>query len=330
MPLGKDKFYYAYDIQSDWKVKGKKMQKVLVIGYGEIGSRHAQSLIQTDTNLALTILEKNQEVVERFHDRLPQLPNIQFVQDVAEINQEEFALLIMATPSNGRFKLLYEMVQNVSFKKIILEKFLFTDIDDYAKAQKLLQEKNIQAWVNCPRRYYPAYQKMQQKMILMNKRQTGKVSISGTAIQLGSNLIHFMDAASFLFQSKPQKIHFQDWEVIDSKRKNFKEIVGNVDIQYENGYILSVSNRHGAELILANNNGDFYNESKGQLVIDQKLYEQPLVFQSQLTGKYWKEIEESGTCGLVSYTESAQMHTLIIEALVEQGLFNDKHNIPLT
>lgn len=84
----------------------------------------------------------------------------------------------------------------------------------------MLKKSDTKCWVNHPRRMYPFYQELRQKLKKAN------FSISGGDWGLACNGLHFLDLISYLSSSNDFKLNtdFLDKQLKETKRKNLQVI----------------------------------------------------------------------------------------------------------
>ena len=93
------------------------MVNCLIIGLGNIGQRHLESLSKSRSKINFFILEKNKLVLNKLKkEKLSSKKhNYYFYQDLSNIRENYFDFTIFATNSNNRYKLF----ETVSSKKKI-------------------------------------------------------------------------------------------------------------------------------------------------------------------------------------------------------------------
>lgn len=138
-------------------------RQVAVIGAGNIGSRHLQGLTLSRIPLDVHVIEKSPAAValsrERFDDAAKANASsdirCDWLQDIGDLPQD-LDVAIIATGAAQRRAVLEELLAHASVRFLILEKFLFQRREDYTLVSELLDEKNVKAFVNTPRRSWPA------------------------------------------------------------------------------------------------------------------------------------------------------------------------------
>jgi hypothetical protein len=91
------------------------------------------------------------------------------------------------------------LFQHSSLRNLILEKVLFRDLDQYAKALELINVDNVKCWVNHPRRMYKTYHQLKS---FFDKSKYYSFQLVGASWGLAFNGWHFIDLFEFLTVSK--------------------------------------------------------------------------------------------------------------------------------
>ncbi len=311
--------------------------QIIIIGAGQLGSRHLQGLCTPQKKIFVDVVDPSEASLETCKARFEEVAHTEikatFMQTLPQ--NKSYDVAIIATNSRIRASVTEDFISNNSVKYIVFEKVLFTKIDDYAHIQEVLSKYNIQAWVNCPRRMYPIFQKLLP--LLQNSRSLNFV-IQGGDWGLGCNSIHFIDIVSYLSAELQFKYNnmLLDCDIRDSKRASYKEFTGSLLAQGENGSSIMLTSRKDSNAICSMQiMGDdihaIVNEAHGLCTLytaNNQWQAQEIHFttpyQSQLTGILIDQLQQTGTCALASLSESCKLHLPLLETfmlhLQEQGL----------
>ena len=98
---------------------------------------------------------------------------------------------------------------------------------DYDPVAKLLEQNQVQAYVNCPRRMHPVYEQIRDKL---KDAQLMEILMEGSDWGLGGNGIHLLDLIAYLAGSEGIRIDISGLDPYyqQSKRKGFLEITGTI------------------------------------------------------------------------------------------------------
>ncbi len=307
------------------------MNKILIIGGGQIGSRHLQALKKVTLPLTITVVDPNLESLKLAQERYDNMPSGR-TQHVLNLKtkipkkSEPIDLAIIATCSDVRAKMIAELLKFSKVKYLILEKILFNKKADYRVIEELLRKHKTKAWVNIPLRVMPAYIKAREYF----KNQRISYTITGGQYGLVTNAIHYLDHVAFITGSKDYKIDTSglDTRPIAAKRKGFLELNGTLTAKFKNGSNVSLTchpqgNAPVITEIFSDRARYIGRESEGKawLALADNNWrweeiEAEIPPQSKLTDIIAEDILRKGTCNLVTYKESAQTHLKMLEPLL--------------
>src|SRR3989344_2483398 len=143
------------------------MYKIIIIGAGQIGSRHLQALKKVAIPLAITVVDPNPKSLKTAEGRYAAMPmgklhhKIEYLTEIPQ-NRGSIDLAIIATCSDVRAKITTELLKSARIKYLILEKILFNKKSDYRIVGELLRKHKTRAWVNIPLRVMPTYIKARE------------------------------------------------------------------------------------------------------------------------------------------------------------------------
>jgi hypothetical protein len=214
---------------------------------------------------------------------------------------------------------------------MVLEKFLFPQLEDYDFISNLFAKNQVKAWVNCSRRMYSIYRDIHHDLLGENKLS---LHVTGTNWNLGSNAIHMIDLFSFLsgrndIEYSPQSSTLSSRQ---DKRAGYETFVGNIHGHTARGDFLELTsweskstpfftitiatptticridelNNQGPNLQVANQKNNWKWESKSFSV----------PFQSQLSHVFVANILQNNKCELTNFEESSILHKQILSFLL--------------
>lgn len=301
------------------------MIQISIIGAGQLGSRHLQALASLKQQVSIQVVDPSADSLQLAKSRFGEVNanftgKISYHASISEL-EKNLDVVIIATNSKMRRAVIEELLEHAAVKNLVLEKFLFVNAKDYSIVGKLLAEKKIKAWVNCPRRMMDFYRDLQKQI-------SGNVhfSITGNAWGIGCNGIHLFDLFAFLTQSVNYTLTHDllDEQLSESRRPGYIEFTGTVTA-HGNGNsfrMTSFSEKPSGTIIHIDTPTARYSieESDKAKVWISKMennwqWEESsfvMPYQSQLTNVLVEEILETGNCKLTSYEESAALHLLIL------------------
>lgn len=303
------------------------MKNIMIIGAGQLGSRHLQGALLSKYTLNITVIDLSKDSLQVAESRAAEVKygnnetKVNFSQTIESDFQVD--ICIIATTANVRFQVFKELVSTCTVDNIIFEKVLFQTEKEYEDTEELLALNNIKAWVNCPRRMFPTYQKIQQ--LLANETEIA-MNMIGSSWGMACNSIHFIDLFSFITNSTDISIDFSqlDDEVIPSKRGGYYEVNGIIKGQDSKGRTFKLecfvsANIESLVVITSKNFKVTVKETGGELIVEENGQEivtgyTPL-FQSQLTHKNIEEIIETSNSSLTNFRDSSRLHIPFVSGI---------------
>jgi len=165
---------------------------ILLIGCGNIGSRHLQSIVKLPRLSSITVMEPNLNSQKIAKSRLDEISNhcntISWLTSISELKQI-FDLVIVATNAENR-KTIIDTLLKLGNKRFLIEKMVCQSKQDYEELIQNLNKNNAIGWVNTNRRCFPIYQELKN---MIDSSTNVKISINAGNNGLGSNAIHFID-----------------------------------------------------------------------------------------------------------------------------------------
>ena len=197
---------------------------LLLVGAGELGSRHLQGLASVAAQKVL-VVEPLSAARERAIARFAEVatgssPALEFVDDIDGLDQRA-AVGIIATSSMLRREVVERLVgRGVMPHQLVLEKFLFPAVADYAAVAALVKNDTV---VNTPRRRWALYRALRGRL-----STPFTLRVRGTGWGLCCNAVHFADIFAFLVGSAPTFDFALEPGVASAKRLGYVEIYGSI------------------------------------------------------------------------------------------------------
>ncbi|MDA9043202.1 Gfo/Idh/MocA family oxidoreductase [Pseudomonadales bacterium] len=312
---------------------------IVLIGAGELGSRHLQSLVRIGPATKITVLELSEDAVLLARERMSEIAEISdFVAKVEFVKALEqlpasIDLAVIATGAAPRMDILRRLLVHSRVKYMLLEKVLFQNLDEYEEASVLLENLGIEAWVNCPRRMFNGYGALKLQLDL---KQPIEMRVKGGEWGLACNAIHYIDIFAFLTGSCVQSVDVENLEstIYPSKRSGYVEFFGSMSVQFENGHklVLDCSHDQTACLISIVDSEGLYDidESSGMVLKNAQKTNITIISinQSDLTQVFAEQVLAFGRSNLTTYTESSALHQPFISSLL--SFYNEKNKIQIT
>jgi len=208
------------------------MKKIILVGCGNIGSRHLQAIVKLKNAISVEIVEPSVKAQRLAKSRLNKIKynktahKLFWYKSLSEIkNQND--LVIVATNSQGRINVIQKLL-NLGHKRFIIEKIVCQSSDEYKKILLLMKNSHAKGWVNTNRRYFEAYQNIKEKFV---DSEYIHLSVFASNSDLGTNAIHFLDLFSWLAEDYKIKLNgeFLVNQIFENKKgKLYKKFIGTI------------------------------------------------------------------------------------------------------
>lgn len=314
------------------------IKKILIIGAGQLGSRHLQALKAVKIPLDILVVDPLEESLQKARKRYYEMPkgkinhSLNFKQSIpADLKSVDLA--IISSCSDTRAGIIKDLLKTTRVKYLILEKILFNKKSDYNKIEKLLEKNNVKTWINFTRRMQPFYIDINDEF----KGQKISYIISGSNYGLVSGAIHFLDHVAYLTGCYDFELNTNglDPEPIPNKRKGFIEFNGTMFASYGDGSSATINCKStGNSPIIVEVHGDktrfSYQEDSNKVWVSRtpewkwEEINAPFLYQSQLTTKLTEDILDKGVCNLANYGQAKKIHLQMLEPLLK---FLNKNSI---
>ena len=315
-------------------------KNILLIGAGEIGSRHLQALMLLGEECNITVIDPSQKSLDTAKQRALQVNsseenNVFYTQSLSAIKVKEFDCTIIATSAAHRYAVLESLIEIAKTRHIIFEKILFQELDKYSKTSELLEINEIKGWVNCPMRIFPLYENFKNNYIKGNK--IVHISVHGGENNgLACNSIHYIDLMNFLNNEYLEEVdtNLLDGSYIPSKRSGNIEFTGKIKYIFSKGSTLTYESKRAKVLdnLVLIKHGNItlkINENKNiaEIYMDEKFLERienAMPYQSNLTNIIVNNLINFEECNLSEFSLSSKLHVKLIESLL--NFFNKINN----
>ncbi|MBP7653143.1 Gfo/Idh/MocA family oxidoreductase [Candidatus Dependentiae bacterium] len=173
-------------------------KKIVIIGCGQLGSRHLQSLLNIDKfTMNIDVVEPNEKNTQTAITRISEA-NQEFLKNrnikiewytSHEKLENSYDLAIVATTAAGRKNILLDLLK-LGIKCFLIEKMVCQSEDEFKTIIKAFKKNEAKGWINCTRRYFPFYAGLIEKFKTETKIYFNVISGNHG---LGCNAVHFID-----------------------------------------------------------------------------------------------------------------------------------------
>lgn len=268
------------------------IKNILIIGFGNIGYRHYQSL-RSNTHFKTSIVDKKAYNTNKFAKKINQSKYFNSIDDIRIKNIE---ILIISTDVKLRIKILKECKKKFFIKNVILEKVVFNNISEYKYTLGLIKNKNLNIFLNYPRETLKFYKYLKNEIQMPIKN----LIVKGSNWNMGSNFMHFIYLFKYLTNANKLKILDINThkKIYKSKRLGYHEIKGSILLQNQNKQELLIMDKKNLSFqieINAKAKNYIIYEPKNKISMTQNkktkiIKEVILLKQSQLTSKICNNI----------------------------------------
>lgn len=176
--------------------------KILIVGCGEIGSRHLQAICSLQQVTRIEVVDPKIESLKLGQQRIREVPtlnpHIQFcwLHSLEEASKSS-DLCIVATQASGRVKLIKAVVE-LGLKAFLIEKTVTQSVSEYEELMVFAKRHQISIWVNCKTRCYPFHKRAKT---FFDPKDPIQFSVVGGNHGLAVNGIHIVDLFMFYDES---------------------------------------------------------------------------------------------------------------------------------
>jgi len=304
-----------------------EMCNICVIGAGNLGIRHYQALLNIDFYAHIFVVDPSSSALIRAKNDFPvnnkYVGAVEFYESIRYL-PDEIDLCIIATNSDVRAGVTYELLESKKINNILFEKVLFQQDEDYININKKIESGNVKAWVNCPRRVYPYYQEIKRQ--LNQSKHSVNYLVTGGIWGLACNSIHYIDHMEWITGESLVDVYTDnlDKQIYKSKREGFIEISGELQCRFDGGSLLtlkSIQSESNQYLIYIDNSEYAFELDEFENICKLKHHDdvckvpiRPL-YQSEITNAIARDIINQGYCELVSYGQSMRQHLNFTRAI---------------
>ena len=307
------------------------MKKIVIIGAGQLGSRHLQALSKISFPVQIEVVDMIAASLNTTKARFEEMPKnknvheVKYLTSIQELSKK-VDFVIISTNADVRAEVVRGLLGSCEVQNILLEKVLFQKPEDYQEVHGLLQKKNVNAWVNHPRRQFPFYKELKSQFA--GSKQVS-YQLQGGGWGLACSGLHMIDHLAFLTGEKTLEISGAglNQAIIRSKRKGFVEFSGALYGQIGNHpFSLYCHNDASPETITicSDNLNLIIDEANGWIRVASKengwkweeKKEKIICHQSELTNLVAEDVLLSNKCDLPTYDEAMKLHVPFIRCLM--------------
>ena len=192
---------------------------ILIIGFGNIGKAHLSGVLKFKKKLKVFVLDKK-KIKDKINDnRVKKLNEIP-----SNLNLD---LVIISTDVFNRLEIIKKIIKNENkIKYLLLEKYLFKNKSEFKEFEKnYLKKIQKECLVNC-------WGNILLNLIkIKDKKNVKRITVNIDKSSYLTSLIHFLQIyKSFKKINTNSKYKLNINKIINSKRRNYKELEGKLEI----------------------------------------------------------------------------------------------------
>ena len=302
------------------------MIRIALLGIGNIGFRHFQSLMELQKKSEIYVIDSSENALIKAEEYENSINNIGlkvFFSKHMDALPEKIDVAIIATSSLVRQQLFECLLEQTNPRYVIFEKFLFPKESAYEVVRDKLQLNSIKGYINCPSRLYPGYVKLKKHI---NKNKGLNVFIHGSNWGLACNAIHAIDKIGYLLESYDELKcdgTMLDNKIHASKRSGYVEFTGNLVCRLGNKATVFLNSSDSInvpfETVICNGDKTYIVSEINQTINYEEDGQRkenvfPIIYQSQLTASIVTELVNTSSCGLTRYEDTMQWHLALLRA----------------
>ena len=303
------------------------VHKILIVGAGNIGLRHIESLynLSSQNKIKIEVHAKDIKDLKYLGDKFStENFSILFLKESETFPRTEYKLGIFSTTADIRLSELQKSLLTNVIDYVLLEKPLATTIEDLNKIEEL--NCNDKFYVNLPREYMNDYRKLKQK----NLKSIRRIIIRGGAINLASNSLHFLRLIEWLSDSTITSLRLsKNSKKVESQYLGYYELFGSFlgktdsDCHFE---LSSVNNSEPISIVIEFENLKTlkcYELDSAINSIEHSIDQVKFEYQSSLTARYLLEILDQKSLNLPKFSQVKHLEEMTIPILVSAGLIDN-------
>ncbi len=310
----------------------KEIYDILLVGAGNLGSRHLQGLALIDLPSNIFVVDPSEKSLEVSRSRYNEIPANSMIRKTSYCRLPEDTglgkadLCIVASTSDVRLQIIKSIVPRIHISNFLLEKVIFQSVAEINEASSIFRDNGCKVWVNCPRRVTPQYIRISEAL---KGRRISNFSVSGGMWGLASNAIHFIDLFSFLCGELSYSLDISelDREIHASNRPAFADLSGKLRGVFAGSASFSIEAAKGIKApVTLKIKGDGFsvdvNETEGYFIMEgiegfpTGKHPFSIPRQSEMSHFVARDILSGDGCGLTPYEDSAKLHIPVLNGFL--------------
>ncbi len=297
--------------------KNNKFLNIAILGIGNIGARHLESIIKTSRNINIFIFDiyesRSKEVIN-IYEPFKKNININAINNIKDL-PSEISFCIISTTALERLSVLEKIDSNIKF--LLLEKVLTSSKKELKRYQSISNQFEA-VFVNMPYYYENIFQEIKKYISKPNK-----IIFQGGDFGIACNLVHFIDIAEKLLQKKIRNFKQNNNNLLwkKAKREGFYDLTGEIMLELSSGekiYIISeVKPQEDIKIIVSDEfNEIVYEWDNGELFKNSIFCSKNIItYQSSRTLNILEDLLTGKSPKVSSLDNAIRIHNQLIDIL---------------
>ncbi len=311
--------------------------KFLVVGFGGMGCRHTQSLVNSYNDCKVYVIEPSDEVFKKNYDLIKGYNyNLVRIENIHNLD-DKIDFCVIATSAEPRYNLLDNLL-NHDIKNYLIEKVVFQSDSQFNSIINKTKDREVSIYVNFVNRYFENYIKIKNDI---KKSYKISMEVIGGDFGLACNVLHYVDLFEYLTNRKLNLLNskLSKNTKINKRGKNYREILGQ--FYYKTSIddtlkISSVEQRIGGNELLIKYNDTTHilnEETLDHIIFDKSgnifTKDFKISYTSQLTSKIFKDILDE-KCLLPKLEDVRSYHSDLFRSVNKVFNLKSKDLCPIT
>jgi hypothetical protein len=308
---------------------------ILVVGFGNMGFRHTQSILNGIENAKVYVIESSIETYKANMERIgAQNQNVTLLSRIEDASLT-FDFCVIATSAQPRFEIMKNLLEK-GIKNFLLEKVVFQSKNQFDIIIDLLHKYDARAYCNFVQRYYTNYQIYKESL----SNTPIKMSVLGGDFGLACNALHYVDLFEYLTGSQPILVSSKltKSEMENKRGRQYREVFGAILYITSKGDMLSIISDEkfrDMEVCLSQEGSNlFINESwktTYTVSVDNGISIGVFnpIYTSSLTSRIVTDVLD-GNCILPTVQRTSDIHVALFEVINEALGLDSSEICPIT
>lgn len=307
--------------------------RILIIGCGELGSRHLQAVSALGEVAEIEVvdpapdrLETGRTRVAQVEDRNPKI-RYQWLPTLDDASREG-DLCVVATQADVRCSIVRDVADRSSYRQFLLEKIVAQSIEDYDDLLALARTRGLAVWVNCKKRGHEAHRRVKARL---NPDLPLILSVIGGNHGLATQGVHAADLFAFYDGTNRidgGEVHVDSVLHPTKRGPDVLELSGTLNGRSEKGsrFFLSLDGSHRAppvfsvvsdvyRAVVDDMTRSFYESAAESGWQWSQVPYNPDLKVSTMTRSFARDILGTGECELPTLEECRPAHDFILTVL---------------